>query len=64
MGLFSHPRQEPLTDKLVLYAYAPSVRVRPAGIAPLLIVYADLMGTGDGRCIEAAKRLIEKWDIS
>ena len=35
-----------------------------AKTAPLLIVYADLMGTGDGRCIEAAKRLIEKWDIS
>ncbi len=31
--------------------------------APLLIVYADLMGTGDSRCIEAANRLIDKWDI-
>lgn len=27
--------------------------------APLLIIYADLMGSGDGRCIEAAQRLKE-----
>lgn len=32
--------------------------------APLLIVYADLMGTGDSRCIEAAKRLIKGWNLN
>ena len=30
----SHPRQEPLSDKLVPYAYAPSVRIRLAGLRP------------------------------
>ena len=34
MRLYSHPRQEPFSDKLVLYTHSPSVRVRPAGIAP------------------------------
>jgi len=28
--------------------------------APLLIVYADLMGSGDSRCIEAAQRIMPK----
>lgn len=27
--------------------------------APLLIIYADLMGSGDSRCLEAAQRLKE-----
>jgi hypothetical protein len=28
-----------------------------AGLAPTPLVYADLMATGDGRCIETAKMI-------
>lgn len=29
------------------------------GVAPRILIYADLMGSGNSRCIEAAQRLIE-----
>lgn len=32
-------------------------------VAPRILIYADLMGSGNSRCIEAAQRLIEKWNI-
>ena len=28
-------------------------------LAPLILVYADLMGSGNSRCLEAANRLIK-----
>jgi hypothetical protein len=28
-------------------------------VAPKILIYADLMGSGNSRCIEAAQRLIE-----
>ncbi|MCQ2252239.1 MAG: hypothetical protein MJZ61_02185 [Bacteroidales bacterium] len=28
-------------------------------VAPVILIYADLMGSGNSRCIEAAKRLVE-----
>jgi hypothetical protein len=28
-------------------------------VAPWILIYADLMGSGNSRCIEAAQRLIE-----
>ena len=28
-------------------------------VAPKILVYADLLGSGNSRCIEAAKRLVE-----
>ena len=33
-------------------------------VAPKLLIYADLMGSGDSRCLEAAKRIMgyEDWD--
>ena len=28
-------------------------------VAPMILIYADLMGSGNSRCIEAAQKLIE-----
>lgn len=37
--------------------------VSEKGLAPKLVVYAQLMGSNDSRCIEAAQRLLQSEDI-
>ena len=41
--------------------WCPELVNQPTDIAPPLLVYADLMATADGRNIEAAKEVYERF---
>lgn len=56
-----------VTDRIAIPARDGEIRVyrkfwmdeQDEKTAPALIIYADLMGSGDSRCIEAAQRILE-----
>ena len=42
-----------------IHVYQKFWRSQHERVAPMILIYADLMGSGNSRCIEAAQKLIE-----
>ena len=43
----------------IIHVYQKFWRSQHERVAPMILIYADLMGSGNSRCIEAAQKLIE-----